>query len=591
MSASNVITLETLNEQLPIWRPDDENHLYAIVDMGSNGIRFSITSMEPPSTRLLEPVYSSRAAISLFDALTPSAGGPVFSSQTINDVASALSGFHQLAIMHGVPQSQIVILATEAMRRATNGHQMLKAIAAATNGLGVQILDPAVETLFGAVMGSRSGLINVPNSALFLDLGGGSVQMTWVETSEDNYETDGAKAGESLPFGAAILTKVLQQQSAEAQATEIGALQDGIARIYANLCARFPNLRAIKEAHDRGEDASIEVYMCGGGFRGYGSMLMHNDPISPYPIPSTNTYSVPGHRFKQPTKMRQVNDGHDGKVHGMSKRRRQQFPAIATVIESFIAAVPNIRRVTFCGGSNRQGYLMMRMPKEIRESNPLQVLANVQEPEKPIFDAISGLLSASLPSSETRLQDVPCVLVPGLAALFIRLIWTRSGHGTNSNSSFALHNAIVRDPDCPGLTHLARALLAVTHCARWGNDIGPADQLLHQGLWGIIESHHADATFWALYIGAVANIIATVFPIMPTDPDRFISTIKFNQRFSAMLSKSKTNKDKTELTITLSNDTAERVNLENLADIVKNTTKFKRDKSNFKASAKIIIHP
>ncbi|KAG6005410.1 hypothetical protein E4U21_000190 [Claviceps maximensis] len=585
MSAFTVITLENLKEQLPQWRPDDENHLYAIVDMGSNGIRFSITSMEPPSTRLLEPIYSSRSAISLFDALTPSADGPIFPIETINNVASTLSTFHRLALTHGVPQSQIVILATEAMRRAKNGGQMVRAIAAATEGLDVQVLEPAVETLFGAIMGSRSGFHHVSNGGLFLDLGGGSLQMTWVDTSDNNYEINGAKAGESLPYGAARLTQLLQQESAAARRVDMSPLQDGIARIYANLCARFPTLGAIKDAHDRGEDASVDVYMCGGGFRGYGSMLMHNDPILPYPIPSTNTYSVPGCQFKQPAKMRQVNDEYDGKIYGMSKRRRRQFPAIATVIEAFIAVVPNIRRVTFCGGSNRQGYLMMRMPRTIRESNPLEVLANVKESERPIFDAIAGLLSASIPSVEPRLQNLPSVLVPGLVLLFIRLIWARSGHSTTNNSTFALHHALVRDIDCPGLTHLSRALLAVTHCARWGNDIGPADEPLHNGFMEIIESHHEGATFWALYVGAVANILATVCPVMPADLDSFHATIKFS---SVLLKTKKTDKHKVDLAITLSDDATGTVNLDDLADTITKTTKFGAYNSKFKASAKII---
>jgi hypothetical protein len=34
MPPTDVITLDNLHEKLPLWRPDDENHLYAIVDMG-----------------------------------------------------------------------------------------------------------------------------------------------------------------------------------------------------------------------------------------------------------------------------------------------------------------------------------------------------------------------------------------------------------------------------------------------------------------------------------------------------------------------------------------------------------------------------
>ncbi|KAI1044678.1 hypothetical protein LB505_011287 [Fusarium chuoi] len=86
------------------------------------------------------------------------------------------------------------------MRRADNASEMLEAISSATNGLRVSILEPAVETLFGAVMGSRSGLVGVEGGALFLDLGGGSVQMTWVDTSKPNYEIDAARAGSSQPM-------------------------------------------------------------------------------------------------------------------------------------------------------------------------------------------------------------------------------------------------------------------------------------------------------------------------------------------------------------------------------------------------------
>ncbi|QUC18772.1 uncharacterized protein UV8b_03013 [Ustilaginoidea virens] len=582
MPAADIITLANLLDKLPPWHPDDENHLYAIVDMGSNGIRFSITSMEPPTTRLLTPIFSSRAPISLFDALEPSASGLIFPSETVEAVASALSGFRQVALMHGVPQSQMLILATEAMRRASNGGQMLEAIAAATNGLGVLILDPAVETLLGAVMGSRSNLAHVPDGgALFLDLGGGSLQMTWVDATKENYEFDAAMAGESLPYGAAKLANRIRGQSAQAQAEETKTLQDGIARIYASLCDKFPTLQATREAQDGGDDAAVvDVYMCGGGFRGYGSMLMHNDPISPYPIHSTSTYSVPASQFKQPTKMRQVNEEHVGKIHGMSKRRRQHFPAIAAVIEAFIAVVPNIRRVTFCGGSNRQGALMMKMPKEIRESNPLEALAGVKDGERPVFDAVVNLLSASLPAAETNFQNMPTVLARGLAALFIRQIWTRAGYSSSCNTSFALHHSVVRDSDCPGLTHLGRALLAVTLCARWGNDIGPSDEALYRGLWGIIENHQTDAVFWALYIGAVSNLLTSVFPVMPREPGTLVSALGF----SSHVSKIKAGRNKVELTIQLSAEIAKRINLEQLADTFKSTTKNKGGKTGYKAS-------
>jgi retrograde regulation protein 2 len=99
-----------------------------------------------------------------------------FPAETISLVSQTLARFWAIAVDdYGVPPKQMVIFATEAMRRAQNAAQMLEAIRAATPDLVVHILAPAVETLFGSV-GARSGFVDV--KGLFLDLGGGSVQMT-----------------------------------------------------------------------------------------------------------------------------------------------------------------------------------------------------------------------------------------------------------------------------------------------------------------------------------------------------------------------------------------------------------------------------
>lgn len=568
MPAANTVTLDNLSQKLPQWRPDEQNHLYAVVDMGSNGIRFSITSLAPPRARLLTPVYSAREAISLFDALTPSPSGPVFPTATIEAVSSAIARFHHLAVSHDVPPQHIMMLATEAMRRAVNAPEMLDAIAKATGGLSVSILDPPVETLLGAVMGSRSGLGGVPGGALFLDLGGGSVQMTWVDTSTQGYEIEAARAGGSLPYGAAKLMRVLQENPEHVRAAETTNLRDGFRNLYAELCSKFPALQAIKAANETGEEVLVDVYMCGGGFRGYGSMLMHDDPISPYPISSSNTYAVRGSRFKETTRMLHMNQNYDGKIFGLSKRRRQQFPAIVTVVEAFIEAVPYLGWVTFCGGSNRQGALMMKLPQEIRESNPLDVLANVRDGEKEVFEAILGKLSESLPSGFAHAR-LPTIFNTGAGMLFIREIWNRHGHDADSNTAFAVHDAVSRDTDCPGLTHLVRALLGLGVAARWGGNLGPLDAQLHKGLQGILDDRGVDSSFWAQYLGAVASVLATIFPVMPKQAGQVIDAISFESRVEHREGK----KDKVMLKIGLASEVARRINKEDLIDHVNSAAK------------------
>ncbi|RFN53371.1 retrograde regulation protein 2 [Fusarium flagelliforme] len=584
-NAPDIITLDNLSQTLTPWNPQGESQLYAIVDMGSNGIRFSITSLAPPFTRLLRPIYSTRAAISLFDALKTTSRGLVFLPETIAAVSETLERFHQLAVRHGVPARHITILATEAMRRADNAAEMLDAIASVTDGLKVSILEPAVETLFGAVMGSRSGLVGVEGGALFLDLGGGSVQMTWVDTSKPNYEIDAARAGVSLPFGAARLIRVLHEQPADVQASEISKLQVGMQQAYANLCSQFPALDAMRASH--GKDSRVNVFMCGGGFRGYGSMLMHQDPVSPYPIPYANGYTAPGTLFSKVKHMRRINEEHDGRIFGLSKRRRQQFPAIATVIEALLAAVPNIGNVTFCGGSNRQGALMMKLPVEMRESNPLNVLANVATGEKPVFDAVVKMLNDAIPQ-EVDLSTVPDVLAPGLDVLFARDIWTRQGHDAENNTSFALHHAITRDAEVPGLSHTGRALLALSTSARWGGHLNHLDSQLQQSLFALLESQHVDAPFWASYIGAIAGILAMVLPIAPTTADEVKNAISIKSH----LKKTDDKKDKIVLTIGVASANTAGVNLEDLADRVEKTAKKNGGKKpRFKITAQVSLLP
>ncbi|KAK1711469.1 Ppx/GppA phosphatase [Colletotrichum lupini] len=549
-TSADIITLDNFEELLPRWDPAGSNHLYAIVDMGSNGIRFSISDLTPPQTRLLRPIYRERAGISLFDALnsaSTAASEPLtFPPETITQVAKTLARFRRIAVSYGVPPAHFSVLATEAMRRAANARDMLTAIREAAD-IGVHVLAPEVETLFGAVMGSRSAFVDVARGGLFLDLGGGSVQMTWVDTRLPDYEVAAAKAGESMPFGAARLIRILEGQSEEVRIQEKQKLNASMQGAFAKLCDKFPALAQAKADHEAAHCSStttaattngssvvpggIDAYLCGGGFRGYGCMLQHNDPIQPYPIPSVGTYTVTGDFFKQTDKMRRVNREHEGKIYGMSKRRRQQFPAIIEVVEAFIRTVPHLRTVTFCGGSNRDGALLMKLPKSVRESNPLEALAGfpIQGHEESEGREAAGTwptLYGAVPKN-VDVSRTPTVFSLGLGPLSARQVWIHQGEDDDANASYALHEAVTRDPSAPGLTHLARAVLGLTVCARWGSNLGPIDAQLYGNLRGLVAEAKLESVFWAEYLGAVAAVMVDLVPAWPTSVEELESTLRF----------------------------------------------------------------
>jgi retrograde regulation protein 2 len=149
---------------------------------------------------LLPCLYRERAGISLYDALhedTPGSQPFYFSKDTIKSVADVLGRFRSICDGHNVPQQNIRVFATEAMRTAKNRDEMLAAINR-MSGLNVDILSPKMESLFGA-MGARSGFNHA--DGLFMDLGGGSVQMTYVNSKAgDAYDVLAAEAATSMSF-------------------------------------------------------------------------------------------------------------------------------------------------------------------------------------------------------------------------------------------------------------------------------------------------------------------------------------------------------------------------------------------------------
>ncbi|KAI1647857.1 Ppx/GppA phosphatase family-domain-containing protein [Daldinia loculata] len=562
-STTDIITLENFASKMPRWDPNLSNHLYALVDMGSNGIRFSISDLSPPQSRLLRCLYHERAAISLFDALyTSASSGPLaFSSDVITQVSKTLARFKSIADDYGVPTEHISVFATEAMRKAQNTAAMLDAVLE-SSGLSIHVLAPEVETLFGSV-GARSGFDTV--NGLFLDLGGGSVQMTYLNSSVDGYEIAAAQTGKSLPFGAAKLIKILEDDETEVQVAAVNSLQEGMRGAFAQLQQQFSPLR---ETQINQDSSGVDVFLCGGGFRGYGSLLMHVDPIQPYPIPAVGAYTVEGSFFGQTEHMRKVNAEYEGKIYGMSKRRRQQFPAIATVVEALICAIPRIHMVTFCSGGNREGALFMKLPKAVREKSPLPLLHQVSCKKLEILQSVIDTVQSSLPSN-LDLSNIPTVFTLGLGPLFASNIWTRMGEPSGANAAFELHQAINRDPSAPGFSHLARAVLGLTLCYRWGASLGPFDKLLQVNLQRLVSQSTPEANFWVEYLGAVANLLAVLCPASPDSTDRLKRVVKFSS--TVKITKKKI---KVQLIVSLSPTIFQALDTEELVSIFKGVGKY-----------------
>ncbi|KAJ8071697.1 hypothetical protein OCU04_002014 [Sclerotinia nivalis] len=514
MADPSVITIDNISSRMPSHDADgaekSTDHLYALVDMGSNGIRFSISDLSPPTARLLPCIYRDRAPISLYDALHSSLPGSrefIFDTETIARVAKRLAHFKYTCDSYGVLSKNIGVFATEAMRTALNREEMTDAIKR-ESGLEVDILSPQVESLLGA-MGARSGFAGV--EGLMMDLGGGSVQMTFMDsgasassvemleasTGAETYWGKSAACAKSMPFGAAKMTSMLGKGDIHDIRND---MRTRFQETFRGLCGSFSKLQ--KQVENEG----ATIYFCGGGFRGYGSMLMHTDPINPYPIPSIAGYKVSGKRFKQTKEMLRVNEVEKGKIHGMSKRRREQFPAIVEVVEGIISVVPNIKEVIFCGGGNREGVLFLKLPSQIQETHPLLLLPSNHSMTDIQVTELVEILSSSLPASQPGTK----IFTREILSYIVKHMWDNMADISNLNAARALHTPISGPmAGMPGLTHEVIAILSLTMCARWENDVGKVDRGVFGGLRGIVGEEGA---WWCDYLGAVARGVCGLVP-------------------------------------------------------------------------------
>lgn len=271
------------------WKQD----LWGLIDMGSNGIRFSITNLSAPNARILPTLYYYRKKISLYDEQYDEDGKKVpIPESTIDHLIATLLRFKIFCTDFQVPPWQIRAVATEASRTAINSSDFLKRIADEA-GLHVELLSKQDEGKIGAY-GVASSFSAV--RGLVMDLGGGSTQITWMSVRDGEVQMSDAGAI-SFPYGAAALTRQLEtlakgkskDEAAKAVAAFRTTMKHQFREAYKQL--DIPNDLIL----DAKKSGGFPLYLTGGGFRGWGFLLLHVNQMhgKHYPISIINGYVSP----------------------------------------------------------------------------------------------------------------------------------------------------------------------------------------------------------------------------------------------------------------------------------------------------------
>ncbi|KAI9773187.1 MAG: hypothetical protein M1840_008308 [Geoglossum simile] len=466
---------------------------WGIVDMGSNGIRFSITNLAPPTTRILPTVFQERAAISLYDAQFPPGVSTKQSipADTIAFVLASLSRFRATCNDFGVPTSQVRVLATAATRDAINSTEFRDAIHTAT-GWTVEMLSKEEEGRIGA-MGVASSFERV--RGLVMDLGGGSTQITWMVAEDGEVET--AKTAVSLPYGAAALTKRLEAAHID---NSVEALRLEISTAYRDAYESLAVPEAL--AHT---DGGLSLYLSGGGFRGWGYLLLSRHHINPYPMPIINGFKVDMEEFQDVSAVAMEAESKEN-VFRVSARRAKQVPAVAFLVGVIRDTIPKIKEVRFCQGGVREGALYASLLPKTRALPPLATATAPYAPPSTI--QLLSLLISCLP------YPYPIDFTIDVLASATNLLYYHSPIPKEGQASAGLNSTITGVlASAHGVSHENRALLALILCARWGLSV--ADPSLLHRLQNLVGDELA---WWSRYIGQAAALIGAVYPAGRLNP-------------------------------------------------------------------------
>ncbi|KAI9926939.1 hypothetical protein ASPWEDRAFT_45956 [Aspergillus wentii DTO 134E9] len=446
-------------------------------------------------------LYQDRTGISLYDAQFASGSRGPISAEIMQAVVNRLLQFKTTCADFGVPDENIYVLATEATRTAPNSTEFRELIQERV-GWGVRMLSKEDEGRIGA-LGVASSSTRI--AGLVMDLGGGSTQITWL-IEEEGVVTTSPRGSFSFPYGAAALKQRLEGGKKKKVMKELREEMDrNFQDAYAQLELPGKLLDAAKEK------GGLDLYLCGGGFRGWGYLLMEqSSSAKPYPIPIINGYRASRKECHAMVSTAEDVADSEMKVFGVSKRRATQIPAVAVLVDVLMETLPGIKHVQFCQGGVREGILFDILPVEVRRQDPL--LAATMPYAPPSAEAIWDLLWSALPTSPapSTSSAVPGSFSGNLISALANLLFVHSSVSKETRAAAALHcttTGILATAN--SLSHTDRALLALILCERWGADLASADQNLQIRLRQCVSSQEA---WWCQYLGRVATLIGDVYP-------------------------------------------------------------------------------
>jgi len=412
----------------------------AVVDIGSNSVRLVIYD---DLSRAPFPRFNEKSLCGL--------GRDLDSSDLLPEdaIAATVNAVHRYcAIAQAMQAHRIDILATEAVRRAANGDDLIGAIADRT-GRTVRILSGAEEAHYAA-QGVVAGFWRP--AGIVGDLGGGSLELTSLAT-DPHGKAAPSEDFASLPLGALRLRAPM--------ARDPKALRDRVDGMFA----------------DRPWDGAAPatcLYVVGGGWRALARVhLAMTD--APLKIVHGLELDLATARSLAKTIVK-TDPAAVRSLPGVPSRRADTIQAAALVLDRLLKAM-SPERVVFSALGLREGWLYACLPAAEQALDPLLVgAAAFGRPRARVphigeaMQAWTAPLFAGETEAEARLRLAACEL---------------SDFGWRDHPELRALQSFHRLTQFPfvGLDHAERVFLAATIFSRYGGnenepEIQPILQLL-----------------------------------------------------------------------------------------------------------------
>ncbi|OCK73073.1 Ppx-GppA-domain-containing protein [Lepidopterella palustris CBS 459.81] len=484
--------------------------LRGVVDMGSNGIRFSVSDLSPSTARILPTLHVYRFDVSLYEAqFDPDTGTRIpIPSFVTESVIAAFLRFQIICKDLGVPENRIRVIATEATRTAINSSEFLNAIETAT-GLRVEMLEKEEEGRIGA-LGIASGFSDI--EGLAMDLGGGSAQITWLISQSGNIRLS-PKGSISFPYGAAALTRKLAELKEGKSKDEADqALAEFRHEMKANFFKAYNDLRLPHELVERArKKGGFPLYLSGGGFRGWGYLLLYVNQVHGrhYPISIINGFSADKSQFENVDVLKDIART-SRQIFRVSDRRRAQVPAVAFLVNVLAESLPHgIKEAHFCQGGVREGVLFQELLPSKRRLDPLEVVTARFAP--PSADALHNLLLATIPSpSKTGARRFPESINSHVLRAYVQVLYVHATMSKESSSTAALYSTSTGlMSSTHGVSHSDRARLALLLEERYHGELPPREVDFKFSLRALLT---AEEIWWTTYLGKVGILLGRMYP-------------------------------------------------------------------------------